>query len=313
MTARGDHFYRRDPAAALAGMASLTPEERGIYNTVLDLLYLTWRPLEDDRRYIASHCNCAIQKLNPILRRLIEMGKLMTFEEDGQTYISNRKFEEERNSVRREKTRSGRGEVREKSASVEEKSASVGKKHQISEEISYENQNVVALDKIREDKNISIDFELGNFPPPDKPKRPSDQDFETWYRAYPRKGDRIKARKAFDQAWKFVVGEDRLAVLVSAAEAYGRRCTDPKFTKLPATWLNAGAWMDEEPALPLGPAPSPPPDQQARIHRLWLKGWVNDRDWQERKGPKPNEPGCVISDEILAEFGLERAKPTAVA
>src|SRR5512139_2082182 len=32
-------WYKRDPAAALEGMLGLTSEERGYYNTVIDLLY----------------------------------------------------------------------------------------------------------------------------------------------------------------------------------------------------------------------------------------------------------------------------------
>ena len=32
-------WYKRDPNAALTGMASLTLEERGAYNTILDLIY----------------------------------------------------------------------------------------------------------------------------------------------------------------------------------------------------------------------------------------------------------------------------------
>jgi len=32
-------WYKRDPNAALTGMAGLTLEERGAYNTILDLIY----------------------------------------------------------------------------------------------------------------------------------------------------------------------------------------------------------------------------------------------------------------------------------
>lgn len=150
-----ENFYRRDPGAALQGMASMTLEERGVYNTVIDLLYLTWRPLEDNRGYIAGHCGCAVQKLNPILNRLIEKRKLIRFEVDGEHYISNAKFEEERRSVKGVTTRSGRAEVGEKSAGVEEKSAGVGKNLPLLDAESVENQPLAALDKSREDKSSS--------------------------------------------------------------------------------------------------------------------------------------------------------------
>ena len=32
-------WYKRDPDAALSGMFELTLEERGAYNTILDLIY----------------------------------------------------------------------------------------------------------------------------------------------------------------------------------------------------------------------------------------------------------------------------------
>lgn len=103
------------------------PGGAGVYNTIIDLLYLTWRPVEDNRAYIAGHCGCAVQKLNPLITKLIAAGKLVRFEDDGQGYISNPAFERERASVKGVTTRSGRGKVEEKSGGVGEKSAGVGK------------------------------------------------------------------------------------------------------------------------------------------------------------------------------------------
>jgi hypothetical protein len=161
--ARQENFYRRDPGKALQGMASMSLEERGVYNTVIDLLYLTWRPLENDRGYIAGHCRCAVQKLNPILNRLIAAGKLICFEEGGQEYISNPKFELERTSVKGVTTSSGRREVGEKSASVSEKSGEVGEKSEGVEENPplpdndvEEIQGAKPLEKSREEKSREL-------------------------------------------------------------------------------------------------------------------------------------------------------------
>jgi hypothetical protein len=68
--------------------------------------------------------------------------------------------------------------------------------------------------------------------------------FETFYDAYPRKRDRQSALKAWNAAMKR--GADP-AVVVEAAERYAaeRHGQDPKFTKHPATWLNAGAYDNE--------------------------------------------------------------------
>lgn len=158
-----DNFYRRDPGAALAGMTSMTLEERGVYNTVLDLLYSTWRPVEDNRQFIARWCNCAVQKLNPILERLIAQGKLIRFEDEGAPYISNQRFEAERAEVRGPgRTPSGRGKVGQKSGEVGEKSPGVGEKSaSVAQNTSLlgheveEFQPPDALDKNREEENRS--------------------------------------------------------------------------------------------------------------------------------------------------------------
>lgn len=148
-----ENFYRRDPSKALSGMIGLSLEERGVYNTVLDLLYSTWRPVEDDRRFIANWCGCAVQKLNPIINRLVERGRLITFEEGGRTYLSDEAFEAERNAVKGSAaTRSGRAKVGEKSGEVEEKSAGVEQNPPLLDTTTEQKQSVTALEKGREDK-----------------------------------------------------------------------------------------------------------------------------------------------------------------
>jgi hypothetical protein len=82
--------------------------------------------------------------------------------------------------------------------------------------------------------------ELGN-----KRPTPSD-DFPTWWDVYPRKDSKIAAEKAYPKAWK-AVGPEKL--LEGAARYRDDPNRKPSFTKLPATWLNAGSWDD-------GPLPS---------------------------------------------------------
>ena len=72
-------WYKRDPDAALAGMAELTLEERGAYNTVLDLIYSQEGKLKDDDRYISGWLRCDIRVWRRIRRRLVELGKLYLY------------------------------------------------------------------------------------------------------------------------------------------------------------------------------------------------------------------------------------------
>jgi len=69
-------WYKRDPSAALRGMRLLTPEQRGIYNTVLDLIYDSANELVDDDRFVAGNCNCDIRVYRRVKKSLIEAGKI---------------------------------------------------------------------------------------------------------------------------------------------------------------------------------------------------------------------------------------------
>lgn len=69
-------WYKRDPDAALAGMACLTLEECGAYNLVLDLIYSREGNLEDDDYEVARLLRCDVRVWKRIKRRLVDLEKL---------------------------------------------------------------------------------------------------------------------------------------------------------------------------------------------------------------------------------------------
>lgn len=69
-------WYKRDPERALNGMLGLNLEERGAYNTVLDLIYLRDGKLPDDDRFIAGYLGVDVRVWKRIKQRLIDLGKL---------------------------------------------------------------------------------------------------------------------------------------------------------------------------------------------------------------------------------------------
>ncbi|WP_054529722.1 DUF1376 domain-containing protein [Erythrobacter sp. SG61-1L] len=75
-------WYKRDPDAALNGMMELTLEERGAYNTVLDLIYTRDGNLPDDDHFIAGWCRVDLRVWKRIKKVLMERGKL--YIRDGQ-------------------------------------------------------------------------------------------------------------------------------------------------------------------------------------------------------------------------------------
>jgi uncharacterized protein YdaU (DUF1376 family) len=69
-------WYKRDPGAALNGMMELTLEERGAYNTVLDLIYSRDGNLPDDDRFLAGWLRVDVRVWKRIKCNLIQRGKL---------------------------------------------------------------------------------------------------------------------------------------------------------------------------------------------------------------------------------------------
>ena len=69
-------WYKRDPRAALAGMRGLSLEERGAYNTILDLIYIHDGALEDNPREICHELHCNAQRWQRLKARLLDAGKI---------------------------------------------------------------------------------------------------------------------------------------------------------------------------------------------------------------------------------------------
>jgi uncharacterized protein YdaU (DUF1376 family) len=271
--AKRENFYRRDPNKALSGMIGLSLEERGVYNTVLDMLYQTWRPLEDDRRYIANWCGCAVQKLNPIIARLLERGRLITFEEGGRTYISDEAFEAERKAVKGGAgTRSGRAQVAEKSGEVEEKSASVGQNSELLGTKTTEKQSIRALEKTREDKNDANASSVRSVP---------DDAFMLAWKAYPALGrSRSKSQAKTKPVWRAAAtaagGEDRLLAAVRRYLAedttYKGDCGPPAFDR----WLRDGRWEHWLPGATVGSDAATPAPAAVFDGPEQVRAWVAD-------------------------------------
>lgn len=69
-------FYKRDPDRALAGMAELTFEQRGAYNSLLDLLYSRDGNLPDDDERVARMLSCNKREWVRLKKALVDLGKV---------------------------------------------------------------------------------------------------------------------------------------------------------------------------------------------------------------------------------------------
>ena len=104
-----------------------------------------------------------------------------------------------------------------------------------------------------------------------RPPAASPDGFAEFWLAYPRKEDRGSAEKAYRKALKTTDSP----TLVAAARRYAqaRQGQDRTYTKLPATWLNAQSWANEDPRqlVPGRDYPShlPPPVNETAVRVNW--------------------------------------------
>jgi hypothetical protein len=88
MSGRRENFYRRDPGKALAGMAAMTLEERGVYNTLLELSRV-FDPLPGGNQFIAPWCGAPATKVERILQSLSDRRVILrtTSEQAGASIV----------------------------------------------------------------------------------------------------------------------------------------------------------------------------------------------------------------------------------
>lgn len=85
-------YHKRYHSDALAGFMPLSLEERGAYQTLLDMMYDRGGPLLDNERLLAGYMNCSIRKWRALRNILISKGKI-SLNDDG--LITNGRAEKE--------------------------------------------------------------------------------------------------------------------------------------------------------------------------------------------------------------------------
>lgn len=85
----GDFHYRyhkRWHGDALRGMSDLNPEQRGVYNTLIDLQYERRGPLPNDDAWLARTNNCPLRTFRRIKAELVAKGRIEVDEEAGSVF-----------------------------------------------------------------------------------------------------------------------------------------------------------------------------------------------------------------------------------
>jgi uncharacterized protein YdaU (DUF1376 family) len=75
-------WHKRYHSDALTGFRPLSLEERGAYQTLLDMIYDTGGSIADNERYLAGAMNCTMGKWRKLRQALIDQDKI-AIDEDG--------------------------------------------------------------------------------------------------------------------------------------------------------------------------------------------------------------------------------------
>jgi uncharacterized protein YdaU (DUF1376 family) len=211
-------FYKRDPDAAIAGMAELNLEERGAYNSIIDQAYSRDGILPDDDRLLARMLGCHIHKWRRIRTRLMALGKIWVV--DGRTLGVTRVDHTLEEARQFSKLQADRARIR-------------WEKHNKINGTAHASAAIPLIDTatatIKKDKSLA---------------QLAAQQFENLWQTYPKKKSKRTAEKAYLKAIK-LTSHEKIVEALERAKQSDHRFREAQFTPYLASWLNAGGWEDE--------------------------------------------------------------------
>jgi len=221
-------WYKRDPHAALDGMMELTLEERGAYNTVLDLIYARDGAVADDMRFLAGWCRCDIRVWKRIRERLLSLGKL--YLADGMLRNSRADAEVDKGLLRiASSEEAGR-------ASARKRSGAINNNNDLASTAAERDLQPITTTTTKEKNSAAL------------PREMVDQAFDRFWASYPRREGTSPKKPAKAKFEAFVRKGIDPEVIIAGAKRYADECarlrTEPRYVKMPTTWLNAEAWND---------------------------------------------------------------------
>jgi len=301
-------WHPRHHRAALDGMRCLTLEEKGAYNTLLDLMYERGGPVPDDQRWLAGWMGCSLRKWTSLRAALIVKGKIVAEDTPHGPVLSNPRAADELASQQF------------RSDFAAEIGAKGGRKRAENARRAKENSELAQAKsnhktKTREDTPV---VPQGDEPRqlelvPDEPpvEAPSLRQLVTdiWNET-PKPGRERSSIAELEDALTAARkrGAD-LAAVRRALAAYYRTDAATKdggqYAKGVHRMVQRDRWANFQPA-----APAPVDTSTWRPERwtVAVRNWVEERRWPDGAGPKPGEPGCKAPAEVLARFGFGKGE-----
>lgn len=200
---------------------------------------------------------------NNLLNQLVEHGFILRYSVDSKRFIQVLKFNKHQNPHVKE------------AASVIPAPDLTGAS--TVQEPEQHNENPAdSLNPITDSLNLIPDTPTPEPRKRDSSAKPTDERFETWYSAYPKKVGKQKAKAAFQKInWREVDFDHMLAALEEHKQSEDWTKDNGKYIPHPTTYLNRGGWDDE--LTPLKPSVTEPktyppdPDEADRQLRRQLE------------------------------------------
>jgi uncharacterized protein YdaU (DUF1376 family) len=277
-------WYKRCGADFIHGTMGLSLEEKGAYSLCLDLIYDHGGPVPDDPRWLSGICGVSLRKWASIRQRLISVGKLVA--EDGHLMNARAVFEI--------------ASAKLSSENLAERGSKGGRKRAENACRTKENNNLgeAGLKHLEEDKKRT---EGENTPA----AVTSYSDSASWLRGLV--GEHPVAVATDIHVMEALLSEgitrDDMAAGISAALKSGYR---PKYWSKLVGWARRSAQerLTKAPVRALPNHRPLSPQEQRDAHIGLLQAFKRSPgSWSPNWGPRPDELGCIIDADLLAEFG----------
>ena len=219
-------FIKFYPSDFLAGTSGLSPAERGVYITILCLIYEADGGIARDDARLSRRCGMPKAAFKRTIEALLDEGKLI--EDAG--VLSNKRAEK---------------------AIVDRQNRTQNATHAANQKWNAQRQKT--QQKQRPDDADAVppqcvaDASQKPEPEPEKERinisAKADDGFDDFWQHVPKKAGKGQARKAWRSALKKADPE----TIIAAMQGYARQREgqDQQFTAHPATWLNGERWLDE--------------------------------------------------------------------
>lgn len=266
-------WHKHYHADALNGMASLPVDLRGVYYTILDLIYDRRGPLAESDSMMAARMCCSVRKWVSYRDALLRMGKI---EMDSEGRIINKRAENELKTSRK---------LAENGAKGGRARAENAKEH-----------------------NKNKDGSENGFKPDPKPQKPEPEleganapsareVVEDIWRLLPRKkrGGTSKAKllKPVGKLLKAKVDPAKVIAAVASCYSEPRHTEDDgQFAPAIYSWLADGVWENWQ--------ATAPGEVQVDEWKPLLRAYCETRHWPAAlAGPAPHEDGCRAPADML--------------